>query len=716
MLAGEPWVRCPPWSRRMARTVSPGLEQGLVDGQVGGGPGVGLHVGVLGAEQGLGPLAGQVLDLVDDLVPAVVPAARIALGVLVGEHRAGGGQDGRRGEVLRGDQLQGGRLALDSPRRAARATSGSASSQAPKGETVAHRGTAPPWARRGAARDRGRLDHGAECTRGPGRRARGPRIRSGADGPRSEHPGPGRRGPGHVPPRRDTRDPPRAARPHGPGSRARPSATPVARCPTACSARWSSVRVVRCLQWHVPDPGALVADRLGIAPRQSRASRAIGGNTPQALHGRRGRGRPAWRARRLRSSSAPSAVPPGREPAGPAVADLDHPGRRHAAGPALRRSTGPPRPSIEAAVGLVLPVHVYPLLENALRMAAGWTLAEHRARIGSLWSRFSQVAASNPYAWIRTPGAARTIVTARPDEPDGGLPLPQAVHRQQPGRPGGRLRLLLAPRWPARPGIERDRWVFPLAAAEANDHWFLSERPELSRSPGHQAGRARRRCSWPGRHRRRRGSPICTRASRVWSRSPRRAGLPSRRRHRAAHPDRRADLRRRPGNNYASHGIASIGPSAAAPTGSGRDGDGARVVRHQARRWPLLHRAAPATASDPRTCSRRRPAGEVGRGASTRPATPPSRPSPSLRPRRPPERGIVSCAPRRPAFLGERHRPRGARRADHAEQSGLVRHPRSGRDLRTRRLTVNRRGGHPHPGRSSNPGCGPPPTDGPRGR
>src|ERR1700690_4206506 len=32
-------------------------------------------------------------------------------------------------------------------------------------------------------------------------------------------------------------------------------------------------------------------------------------------------------------------------------------------------------------------------------------------------------------------------------------------------------------------GVERDRWVFPLAAAEANDHWFLSERPELSRSP-----------------------------------------------------------------------------------------------------------------------------------------------------------------------------------------------------------------------------------------
>ena len=66
------------------------LEQGEVHGHVGVGARVGLHVGVLGAEQRLGPLAGQVLDLVDDLVAAVVALARVALAVLVGEHRAGG--------------------------------------------------------------------------------------------------------------------------------------------------------------------------------------------------------------------------------------------------------------------------------------------------------------------------------------------------------------------------------------------------------------------------------------------------------------------------------------------------------------------------------------------------------------------------------------------------------------------------------------------------
>jgi hypothetical protein len=89
------------------------LEQRHVDRHVGVSARVGLHVGVLGAEQRLGPLAGQVLDLVDDLVAPVVPLGRVALAVLVGEHRAGGPHDLGRGEVLAGDQLQGGVLALD---------------------------------------------------------------------------------------------------------------------------------------------------------------------------------------------------------------------------------------------------------------------------------------------------------------------------------------------------------------------------------------------------------------------------------------------------------------------------------------------------------------------------------------------------------------------------------------------------------------------------
>ncbi|MDR6356321.1 hypothetical protein Q3H58_002992 [Pseudomonas psychrotolerans] len=83
-----------------------GLQQGQVDGGVGLGTRVRLDVGVVGAEQLLGALDGQLLDLVDVLAATVVALARIAFGVLVGQHAALGFHDALAGVVLRSDQLQ----------------------------------------------------------------------------------------------------------------------------------------------------------------------------------------------------------------------------------------------------------------------------------------------------------------------------------------------------------------------------------------------------------------------------------------------------------------------------------------------------------------------------------------------------------------------------------------------------------------------------------
>ena len=83
-----------------------GLDQGEVGGHVGRPAGVRLDVGVVGAEQLLGAVDGKLLDLVHPLAAAVVAVPRVALGVLVGQHRADRLQHRRPGEVLRRDQLQ----------------------------------------------------------------------------------------------------------------------------------------------------------------------------------------------------------------------------------------------------------------------------------------------------------------------------------------------------------------------------------------------------------------------------------------------------------------------------------------------------------------------------------------------------------------------------------------------------------------------------------
>jgi acetyl-CoA C-acetyltransferase len=132
--------------------------------------------------------------------------------------------------------------------------------------------------------------------------------------------------------------------------------------------------------------------------------------------------------------------------------------------------------------GVVLPVHAYPLLENALRAANGWTLKEHAARIGALWSRFSEVAAGNPHAWIRQARTPDEIITPAPGNRMVSFPYPKLCTANMQVDQGAAFIVCSAEAARAA-GVPEERWVFPLAGADGNDHWFISERPELHRSP-----------------------------------------------------------------------------------------------------------------------------------------------------------------------------------------------------------------------------------------
>ena len=75
-------------------------------------PGMRLDVGVLRSEQRVETLEGQGFGNVHELAAHVVALARKALRILVVHHRAERFEDRRAGEVLGGDHLEGGALAL----------------------------------------------------------------------------------------------------------------------------------------------------------------------------------------------------------------------------------------------------------------------------------------------------------------------------------------------------------------------------------------------------------------------------------------------------------------------------------------------------------------------------------------------------------------------------------------------------------------------------
>lgn len=75
---------------------------------------------------------------------------------------------------------------------------------------------------------------------------------------------------------------------------------------------------------------------------------------------------------------------------------------------------GAARETYRGRYGLIAPVDVYPLYENASRAAYGQTLAEVQAESALIWSLLSHVAADSPGAWLRTPMTSAAIVTPSP--------------------------------------------------------------------------------------------------------------------------------------------------------------------------------------------------------------------------------------------------------------------------------------------------------------
>ena len=154
--------------------------------------------------------------------------------------------------------------------------------------------------------------------------------------------------------------------------------------------------------------------------------------------------------------------------------------------------------------GIIMPVQVYPLFEQALRAAAGRSIDDHLVRISELWSRFSAVAATETRnAWSQTGYTAEEIRTpAR--QPLDRLPVSEAHELEQQRGQGAALIVVLGRggRAGRRPP---QRWVFPHSGATHDTNALVA--PRRSVLVAWHPRRAEDRRSRPGGHRHRRHRP-----------------------------------------------------------------------------------------------------------------------------------------------------------------------------------------------------------------
>ncbi|BBY20517.1 acetyl-CoA acetyltransferase [Mycobacterium stomatepiae] len=240
-----------------------------------------------------------------------------------------------------------------------------------------------------------------------------------------------------------------------------------------------SIRVVNVLSATYRDAGLLVGERIG-AQKFTTLYSPIGGNVPQTLlnqacldiqQGRAGvvllTGAETWRTRRglkahgarLEWTAQDESVPMA------PVSGEDVP----MAGDA------------EIRISLDRPAYVYPLFEQALRIANGESIEDHRNRIGELWARFSAVAVGNPHAWIRKPSTAAEISQPGPRNRMISWPYTKLMNSNNMVDQGAAL-ILTSVEQANRLRIPAERRIYPHAGTDAYDTPSIADRDELYRS------------------------------------------------------------------------------------------------------------------------------------------------------------------------------------------------------------------------------------------
>jgi acetyl-CoA C-acetyltransferase len=251
--------------------------------------------------------------------------------------------------------------------------------------------------------------------------------------------------------------------------------------------RVQQVSVVNIMSGARAAPATALAQRLGLSPASAETT-TIGGNSPQWLVGRAAA---AVGAGRLDSALVVGAEAQHSIKIGgvsPAAGGESVEGRGDAAGAAASDPdpvVGDDRVGMSPAemrAGLVAPVHVYALFESVLARRAGHGLAQHRAALGARMARFTQVAASHPYAWFPSARTAGELSTVTADNRLVTEPYPKHMcaflHVDQGAA------VLVTSLAAARAAGVADRAVFCWSAADATEVWFPTARPD----PGSSAG------------------------------------------------------------------------------------------------------------------------------------------------------------------------------------------------------------------------------------
>ena len=133
----------------------------------------------------------------------------------------------------------------------------------------------------------------------------------------------------------------------------------------------------------------------------------------------------------------------------------------------------------ELHAGLRMPVALYAILESAWRAKNGLTVSAHRAQLGEMYQRFSEVAADNPAAWRRKSLSAQEINEPSERNPMQAFPYTR-LHCATWNVDQAAALLICSVAKAKSLGIDESQWVYASASSESNHMVPVSARADLA--------------------------------------------------------------------------------------------------------------------------------------------------------------------------------------------------------------------------------------------
>lgn len=141
-----------------------------------------------------------------------------------------------------------------------------------------------------------------------------------------------------------------------------------------------------------------------------------------------------------------------------------------------------PLTHLELTYGLMLPINIYPLFENALRYHEELSIENHRKELGEFLAGCSSVASQNDDAWFKDRKTSDEIVGISDVNRMVSFPYTKSMCSIMQVDQAAAL-FMTNEQTAEELGVPREKWIYLLGSGDASDIWHVSERINFYTSP-----------------------------------------------------------------------------------------------------------------------------------------------------------------------------------------------------------------------------------------